>query len=179
MIFPAEFGIFRLPFVKSGGFSGFFRCFTSYEAGVSHMAVADVKSSRRNVRARRQRTLASAIGVVIERLEERRLLTLANGGFELPNVGYGNYQAAPADAAWDFSNAGIAGSGAQEMGYAAAPVGSQAAVLSSGGAISQSCDFGSAGLYYLRLEAGGGSGRCQVSIDGGTVASFTVNSAEL
>jgi choice-of-anchor C domain-containing protein len=144
------------------------------------MAVANRKSSERKVRARKQLAMASAIGVVVERLEERRLLSLTNGGFESPDVGSGSYQASPSDAGWSFYDAGIASNGASELGSVAVPGGSQAAVLGAMGSLSQTFNPGGAGIYYLQLHAAVSAygPSFQVSIDGNQVGSTFYGSSE-
>src|SRR5438128_7137857 len=82
---------------------------------------------RRQGRRQRQKGRACLERAVIEVLEERRLLSLSNPGFESPDVGSGNYESSPSDAGWEFSDAGIAANGASEMGLSSAHGGSQAA----------------------------------------------------
>ncbi len=79
--------------------------------------------------------------------------SIANAGFETPNVG-GGYQYLPSGASWLFaSSAGLTGNNSGfTSGNPAAPEGSQVLFLQNGGAVAQSATL-SAGRYVLGFQA--------------------------
>ncbi len=80
---------------------------------------------------------------------------VANGSFESPIVGFGNYQDNPTGAAWSF--AGTAGVAANGSTYTnnnpAAPAGTQVAFIRKYGSVSQSLSLTVYGTYKLDFKA--------------------------
>ena len=116
-------------------------------------------------------------------------VTVAGGGFEMPNVGANTHYAlaySPTGTPWTFiGNAGITGNNSAFTDHAsAAPEGVQAAFIQSANAsIAQQISFAQTGYYTLVLSAAsrGGPSNLQLqavnaTIDGSSVGTFTPNS---
>ena len=107
--------------------------------------------------------------------------TLADAGFESPNVGtgsWGDFVYDPSGVAWNFSgNAGVAGNGSGfTSGNPNAPEGTQVGFLQTTGSISQTVNL-SAGTYTLDFLAAqranyGGAQSFEVLVDGVVVGTF-------
>ena len=105
--------------------------------------------------------------------------SFANGGFETPSVGSGNFQHGPSGATWLFTGgAGISGNGSPfTSGNPAAPEGVQVAFLQGAAQIAQSFTI-SAGTYTLSLRAAqrgnfqSGTQVLQISMDGVLVGQY-------
>jgi 6-phosphogluconolactonase (cycloisomerase 2 family) len=122
--------------------------------------------------------LSTATGVRIIRLNQA---PLANGGFEAPAVGAGNFQYTPSGATWAFSaTAGVSGNGSGfTAGNPAAPEGGQVAFLQGAGSATQSFAL-AAGTYTVSFRAAqrgnfnpGGNQTVRVLVDGVVRGTFT------
>ena len=86
--------------------------------------------------------------------------TLANAGFEIPSLGFGNYDDAPAGASWTFvpvwggGQSGISANGSVFTDHNPnAPAGSQVGYIQGANTISQVINFPSCGTYRVRISA--------------------------
>jgi fibronectin type 3 domain-containing protein len=108
--------------------------------------------------------------------------SVADAGFEAPNVGagtYGAFQYDPSGVAWSFSgNAGVAGNGSGfTSGNPSAPEGTQVGFLQMTGSFSQSVNL-AAGSYQIGFWAAqranyGGAQSFKVLVDGQVVSTFS------
>jgi YD repeat-containing protein len=107
---------------------------------------------------------------------------LADGGFEAPGVGAGNFQSVPTGTAWTYT--GAAGVSAGGSGFTAgnpdAPEGVQVAFLQSTGSAAQTVGGLAAGTYTLTFQAAqrgnynpDGPQSVRVLVDGTVVGTFT------
>ncbi len=114
-------------------------------------------------------------------------LSVANAGFESPALASGTYSYSPANASWNFSahvgNSG-AGTSANSSGFTSgnpgAPWGQQVGFIQSTGSISQVITSSAPGEWTVMLSSaqrasqpGGGQQTINITIDGGTIGSFT------
>jgi RHS repeat-associated protein len=80
-------------------------------------------------------------------------MLVANGSFEVPNLGLGHYAYRPTGGTWSFvDNSGISSNGSTFTGNQPAPDGLQVAFLQTTGSISQTPSL-SAGTYTLQFQA--------------------------
>src|SRR5690606_28507756 len=86
--------------------------------------------------------------------------TIANAGFEIPSLGFGNYDDAPAGASWTFvpvwggGPSGISANGSVFTDHNPnAPAGSQVGYIQGANTISQVINFPSCGTYRVRISA--------------------------
>lgn len=86
--------------------------------------------------------------------------TIANAGFEIPSLGFGNYDDAPAGASWTFvpvwggGQSGISANGSVFTDHNPnAPAGSQVGYIQGANTISQVINFPSCGTYRVRISA--------------------------
>jgi len=100
---------------------------------------------------------------------------LLNGGFELPDLGEGNFQYAPTAPGWTFIDyAGIEHNGSV-FGAANAPEGTQAAILQMGSSFSQDVILTS-GTYHISFYAaqrGNNSQSVEVYVDSSLIGTIT------
>jgi RHS repeat-associated protein len=107
--------------------------------------------------------------------------TAANGSFEQPAVGAGNFQPTPAGATWAFAGtSGIAANNSPFTGTQAAPTGTQVLYLQMTGAASQTIAGWQAGSYVISMKAAKranyGVNDFRVLVDGQPVATFASTS---
>ena len=122
-----------------------------------------------------------SLGTTLLRFTQTQQPSLANGGFETPNLGSG-FQYSPTGATWTFVGAGVSkNASAFTNGNPAAPEGSQVAFIQGGGSyLSQQISGFQPGTTYIVKFATAQRGNCcgaggldfQVLIDGTSLGTF-------